>query len=175
MSDDKQKQFIESVAPYAIETMRSSGVPASVTIAQAALESGWGEHAPGHNYFGIKGRGMAARALRKMIEAGTYRQGITPIPPGLQVFLTREWQDGRFVRMYDVFAAYADPREAFDAHAELFVRVPCYKVAFQAPDGPSFAKAIAPAYATDPGYADKLVALIAKYRLQQYDDLARLP
>ena len=174
MSDEKQKAFIESVAPYAVDTMRSSGVPASVTIAQAALESGWGDHAPGNNYFGIKGRGMAARALRQMIAANTYRHGITPIPPGLQVFLTREWQDGRFVRQYDVFATYADPREAFDAHAELFVRVPVYKVAFQAKDGPGFAKAIAPAYATDPGYAGKLVALISKYRLTQYDDLARL-
>lgn len=50
--------FIERIAPMAMVNMRIYGILASVTIAQAALESGWGAHAPGNNLFGIKGVGQ---------------------------------------------------------------------------------------------------------------------
>ncbi|BFH13554.1 hypothetical protein J6TS7_40740 [Paenibacillus dendritiformis] len=38
----KQTDFIAKIAPAAVEDMKRTGVPASLTIAQAALESGWG-------------------------------------------------------------------------------------------------------------------------------------
>jgi hypothetical protein len=50
----KQEQFIASIAPHAQEIQRKYGVPASIAIAQAALESGWGDSAKGNNLFGIK-------------------------------------------------------------------------------------------------------------------------
>ena len=51
-----QQAFIASAADPAKQSEQRSGVPASVTLAQAILESGWGEHHLGdaNNYFGIK-------------------------------------------------------------------------------------------------------------------------
>lgn len=53
---DKQT-FIQTYAPAAMEQQRKYGIPASVTLAQMALESAWGESSLAHeanNYFGIK-------------------------------------------------------------------------------------------------------------------------
>ena len=172
----KPIEFIAKIAPYAVASQRETGVPASVTIAQAALESGWGEKAPGHNYFGIKGSGLAAQGLRHQIRSGQYRHGITPVPEGMQVFLTREYEGGVFVRVYDVFASYPTPKESFDAHGRLLASRERYAQAFQAADGYGFARAVADAgYATDPQYGDKLAMLIRRYSLLEYDRLARLP
>ena len=55
---EKTKQgFIETIGAWAKKDMEVSGVLASITIAQAILESGWGTsdlalHA--NNYFGMK-------------------------------------------------------------------------------------------------------------------------
>jgi flagellum-specific peptidoglycan hydrolase FlgJ len=56
--NDRQEQldFIASIAPAAQASEKKYGVPASVTIAQAILESAWGKRAIGNNYFGIKAR-----------------------------------------------------------------------------------------------------------------------
>ncbi len=55
-------EFIAKIAPFAVEDMRRSKVPASFTISQAALESGWGNSGltvKANNLFGIKGSGPA--------------------------------------------------------------------------------------------------------------------
>lgn len=53
----KEQDFIQKICGYAISDMKENGVLASVTIAQAILESSWGtselaENA--NNYFGMK-------------------------------------------------------------------------------------------------------------------------
>ena len=51
------KVFIDLISPLAIEDMRTSGILASVTIAQAILESGWGTSelaVNANNFFGMK-------------------------------------------------------------------------------------------------------------------------
>ena len=51
------KAFIDLISPLAIENMRTSDVLASVTIAQAILESGWGTSelaVNANNFFGMK-------------------------------------------------------------------------------------------------------------------------
>ena len=171
----KPTEFFSAYAHYAVESQLDTRVPASVTLAQAALESGWGEWAPKSNFFGVKGTGLVAEGLRKMVREGHYRDGFTPVPPDLQVLWTREWIGGRYVRVQDVFAAYPSPKEGFDAHGRVLARVKRYSGAFLAHDGLEFAVAVANAgYATDPYYASKLTGLIRKWNLMQYDELAAL-
>ena len=53
----KPQEFISKVAMAAQYAAQQTGVPASISIAQAALESGWGESGltkAGNNLFGIK-------------------------------------------------------------------------------------------------------------------------
>ena len=52
-----KKTCIESIYPAVIEDMHNTGCTSSITIAQACLESAWGQSAPGNNLFGIKGSG----------------------------------------------------------------------------------------------------------------------
>jgi flagellum-specific peptidoglycan hydrolase FlgJ len=57
MVQNEQDGFIESVAPMAQASAEKFGIPASVTIAQAILESAWGKSQLARqclNFFGIK-------------------------------------------------------------------------------------------------------------------------
>ena len=50
-------EFIMRLTTAAVASAKATGVPASITIAQAALESAWGESGlakAGNNLFGIK-------------------------------------------------------------------------------------------------------------------------
>ena len=51
------QQFISTLGPLATRDMRTSGILASVTLAQAILESGWGTSelaVNANNFFGMK-------------------------------------------------------------------------------------------------------------------------
>ena len=51
------QQFISTLGPLATKDMRTSGILASITIAQAILESGWGTSelaVNANNFFGMK-------------------------------------------------------------------------------------------------------------------------
>ena len=126
-------------------------VPASVSLAQWALESGWGVHAPGGNPFGIKAM------------------------PGYptQAFATHECQHGHMVACTQTFAAFNGPAQAFDCHAKLLATSAYYKAAFAAlANGfttDRFIDMLAVHYATDPQYAAKIKAVIAGSNLTQYD------
>ncbi|MFB0830753.1 glycoside hydrolase family 73 protein [Brevibacillus laterosporus] len=59
----KPQDFIDKIAPSAVADMKKTKIPASLTIAQAILESAWGESGltkRGNNLFGIKGTGPSA-------------------------------------------------------------------------------------------------------------------
>lgn len=47
-------EYIKKFYAAAKAAQTDTGVPASVVIAQSGIESGWGKHAPGFNFFGIK-------------------------------------------------------------------------------------------------------------------------
>lgn len=150
--------FIARLAVPARESMRRHGVPASVTIAQAILESGWGrsELAYGdHNYFGIKcfgGPGPVAVGCRNYP---------TSECAGLRCFPTRE--------AFRVYATLAD--SVYDHGRFLAVDNPRYRPAFAYTSVPDrFAVAIHRAgYATSPGYARAVIGLMRQYGLYRYD------
>ena len=162
------QEFLELYAHDAVASMYATGVPASVTLAQAILESGWGEHAPKHNFFGIKGTGSVSRLLEESLRRGA---PVPEIPENLQVLYTNEWRAGRLHREQHVFRVYQSPAESFVDHGLFLRENKRYAKAFEVcSDGREFARRIAAAgYATAPDYADQLIRLIDKYHLDEYD------
>ncbi len=150
----QQNAFLQSVVPGAQAAEKKYGIPASVTLAQAILESGWGQSAlakKANNFFGIKAVGAIA---------GSYVE-----------FPTEEFVDGRRVREMAKFARYPSPAASFDAHAVLLSLSPRYEPAMAACGDPSqFAQELqACGYSTNPNYAAALRKLIAEFNLSQYD------
>ncbi len=150
-----KQQFIEAAAAAAQESQRRTGVPASVAIAQAIHESGWGESGlarEAHNYFGIKGRNQEG-------------------PAGVVWMNTWEVYGGRNVVVREPFRAYNTPEESFLDHGT-FLRVNRrYASAFDVADDPrAFIQAVAAAgFATDPDYAAKIIRVMDVYDLYRYD------
>ncbi len=148
--------FIDSIAADAIRNQRETGVPASVTIAQAILESGWGRSElsrQANNFFGIKGTG----------------------PAGSVTMRTREVINGREIYVDAQFRRYHTPQESFADHARLFTQNRRYAEAMRhTHDAFRFAAEIHRAgYATDPEYTNKLHSLMRQYNLTQFDAIAR--
>ena len=147
-------KFIAAVAPAAQDSQRESGVPASVTIAQAILESDWGRSAlstKAQNYFGIK----AASG---------------PGPAGVINMDTWEVVGGQNVTINDGFKAYHNLWESVMDHGHFLRDNPRYADAFKTTNPRTFAQRIhLDGYATDPSYSTKLGNLIDTYHLDQYD------
>jgi flagellar protein FlgJ len=65
------KSFAKSVWPQITAAAQALGVPAVAVLAQTALETGWGNAAPGNNLFGIKasdGQASTTRATHEVID-----------------------------------------------------------------------------------------------------------
>jgi uncharacterized protein YraI len=151
-------QFIASAAPGARKGWKQYGVPASVTIAQAILESGWGRSAlsaSDRNYFGIKCFGDPG-----------------PIAKGCHTYETWECDKaGRCFTTKASFRTYAKGADSYVDHGHFLRANGRYKGAFRYGRQPdAFARAIWKAgYATDPKYVAKLTGLMKSYDLYRYD------
>jgi flagellum-specific peptidoglycan hydrolase FlgJ len=152
---DWQRDFIMSIAPGARASQRSSGVPASVTLAQAILESDWGRSKltrEANNLFGIK-------AFNRPVSSGVYEIN------------TWEVYGGQSVTVFAAFRAYASLADSIADHGTWFHDNDRYHRALDVKDDPrAFARAInAAGYATDPSYAPKLIGLMDRFNLYAYD------
>ncbi|MBF0500572.1 MAG: glucosaminidase domain-containing protein [Candidatus Riflebacteria bacterium] len=143
--------FARLFGPFAQEASRSTGVPASIILAQAALESNWGASAMGSakNLFGFKGTG----------------------PAGSVRMLTTEYIKGKKVKVYDNFRKYNTWTEGIIDHGKLISENPVYKNCMKYKKDPNaFALALQKAgYATDPNYAKKLILRMKNVNFYQYD------
>ena len=150
----EQKAFIERVGALAAADMQKSGVLASLTIAQAILESGWGK----------SGLTVKANALFG-IKAGTSWKG------RVYSAKTQECYDGvNFTTVTALFRAYDSWEESVADHSALLTGATRYKAVIGERDSNTACRAIkAAGYATDPQYADKLIRLIESYGLTAYD------
>lgn len=130
--------------------MRVTKVPASVSLAQFGLESGWGQHMPAcsNNPFGIKAfRGPSVNSE------------------------TTEVIKGKVVREKQPFAVFQSLGDAFLAHARLIASDARYGAAMTAlPDLEKFVVLMAKHYATDPAYAEKILSIVHGDNLIQYDN-----
>ncbi|UTV88272.1 flagellar assembly peptidoglycan hydrolase FlgJ [Cobetia amphilecti] len=144
------QRFVAEFGPAAQAASRESGLPAELILAQAALETGWGQRrihteagTDSHNLFGIK--------------VGSSWQGDST------TVLTTEYRDGRRMRLEDSFRVYPDQASALRDHAALLTGAQRYAHVTQSPDAESAARALQEAgYATDPHYADKLISIMSR-------------
>ena len=140
------------------------GVPASVTIAQAILESGWGGSelaTRANNYFGIKCSAQASSHQVGCVDRETW-----------------EHLNGNDVTVTASFRRYVSMTDSFLDHGLFLTSRPRYAAAFEPGIGADeFARRIhAAGYATDPNYSNKLISLMTQYGLRQYDTQeARMP
>lgn len=154
-----KETFIKLYYHAAVTAERESGRPALAVLAQAALETGWGEHAPGNMFFGIKAGKTwnGKRQLLKTSEVHTTRSVKYP-----EIISISQRPDGKFqYRVKDWFRAYDTAAESFADHAKFLRENPRYKKAFETTDAREFVRRIAAAgYATDPKYAETLTSII---------------
>jgi flagellar protein FlgJ len=155
-------EFIAAVAGPAQAGARWYRVPASVTLAQAILESGWGGSglsANDHNYFGIK------------CFNGLYG----PIAIGCRSYATHECGGGKCWATTAAFRVYRTLSDSIVDHGRFLVVNSRYKPAFAFRNNPDqFAVELKKAgYATSPTYAQNLQHLMRLYNLYRYD--VRIP
>ncbi|WP_255493540.1 glucosaminidase domain-containing protein [Myroides sp. WP-1] len=147
VTTDMIKDYILQYKDIAKDNMSAYGIPASITLAQGVLESGSGQGTlsrNANNHFGIK--------------------------------CHKEW-DGPSVRHTDdapdeCFRKYEAPEESYRDHSQFLVSRSRYSDLFllDKDDYEGWAHGLKKAgYATDPKYANKLISLIERYTLDQYD------
>jgi hypothetical protein len=160
--DPSKAQFLQSAIPAAQASQAETGVPASVTLAQAILESDWGRRHIGeaNNYFGIKARPQPD---------GSFNHGSIAI--GHLLAPTKEWDGSQMITVNAPFRRYHTMTDSFRDHGLLLKNNARYSQAFRHTNDPNeFAQQIHKAgYATDPGYADKLIGIMRAFDLYQYD------
>jgi len=156
-----QSTFLKTVIPAAVASQKLTRIPASITIAQAILESGWGQSAlarQANNFFGIKATSRLS-------------------PNSYAEFQTSEFVDGRRTSVMAAFAKYASPADSFAAHAQLIAGAPRYKAAMSYCAKPElFAHELQLCgYSTledaqgNHIYAERLMELVREFDLTQYD------
>ncbi len=143
-----RQKYIEEHKFDAIRDMKKTGIPASITLAQACLESQDGMSnlaREANNHFGIK---------------------------------CSNWNGASYIQDDDTkdecFRKYNSTLESYDDHSLFLLTRPRYAALFQLEitDYKGWAKGLKKAgYATDPNYADRLIKIIEDNQLYQYDKM----
>jgi len=143
---DKYQEYIDRYSALAIEHRERFNIPAAITMAQGLLESGAGQSTlakKGNNHFGIKCHSdWTGDTLRRNDDA--------PL---------------------ECFRAYATPEESFLDHSRFLCRgryLPLFNIPVE--DYAGWARGLKKCgYATDPQYAERLIAIIERYSLYRLD------
>ncbi|WP_114241647.1 flagellar assembly peptidoglycan hydrolase FlgJ [Dyella sp. C9] len=145
---ENAQEFVSQLLPYAQNAAQKLGVSVRAVLAQAALETNWGQHMPQRN------NGDTSNNLFGMKAGGSWGGDKVSVP-------TLEFEDGVPVRRRANFRAYDNPGESFDDYAQLLADNPRYAGALNhGEDVVGFARGlINGGYATDPDYARKLVSI----------------
>nr|WP_024967725.1 flagellar assembly peptidoglycan hydrolase FlgJ [Pantoea sp. IMH] len=144
--------FIAKLSQPAKEVSAGTGIPHHLILAQAALESGWGQRQimtadgrPSHNLFGIKA-------------TGSWQGKTTEIT-------TTEYENGEAKKVKAKFRVYDSYFEALNDYVSLITKNPRYAAVTTADTPEQGARALqAAGYATDPKYAQKLVGMIEQFK-----------
>ena len=152
-------QFLRNIIPAAQNVARGKDIYASVMIAQAALESGWGtstlSKAPNHNLFGVKGSYNGQSVNMQTLEDS-----------GGQNYYSIHANFRKYPSYQESLEDYADKIVNGISGAPLF-----YSGAWKSKTN-SYQDATAyltGRYATDTAYASKLNRIIEQFGLTKYD------
>ena len=140
-----RQEFLDRVGKTAAEYDESKTLP-SVTVAQAIVESSWGESAPGNNYFGIKADSSWSGPSNSLSTQEEGANGLYTITDGFRAYNTLEdsvIDHDKFLIPYKM-GPYTTPEEQAQHLKD---------------EG----------YATDSGYASKLMQIIDENDLTKYD------
>lgn len=162
------KEFIKQYKPFALETERKTGISHLFTLAQAALESGWGERTFGNMLFGIKARPETPADKKQLLRTTEVLSSANAVFP--KIFSIKKRADGKYTySVLDWFRKYETQEECFTDHAQFFFINKRYAKALLVRSDPyKFAEEVAKAgYATAPNYADSLKKLIKT--IEEYD------
>ena len=146
------KDFLAQLSLPAKLASQQSGVPHHLILAQAALESGWGQRQirrengePSFNIFGVKA-------------SGSWKGPTTEIT-------TTEYENGEAKKVKAKFRVYSSYLEALSDYVGLISRNPRYAAVTGAATAEQGAQALQNAgYATDPNYARKLTSMIQQLK-----------
>ena len=146
------KDFLARLALPAKIASEQSGIPHHLILAQAALESGWGQRQirrengePSYNLFGVK---ASADWKGKVIE-----------------ITTTEFENGAAKKVKARFRVYDSYLDALADYVGLLTRNPRYAAVTSAATAEQGAQALQRAgYATDPDYARKLTSMIQQMK-----------
>lgn len=151
---EKQKKFIQDIADYVLKYAEEYGIKVhSPIIAQAILESGWGESrlaAEYHNYFGLK--------------CGTKWTGRS-----VNMTTQEEYQPGTLTTIKDDFRAYDSMEEGVRGYFE-FIQLARYQNLKGITDPKQYLQTIKDdGYATSSSYVENTYRLVTQYGLTEYD------
>lgn len=138
--------YIATYSEIAKNNMRTHKIPASITLAQGILESGSGRGrlaVEANNHFGIKCHGWTGEKIHHDDDASQ-----------------------------ECFRKYKHAEQSFEDHSEFLTSRGRYSKLFQLDidDYQGWAKGLrAAGYATDRKYPDKLISLIERFQLYQFD------
>ena len=145
------QSFLDTFKPYAINDMKTSGILASLTAAQAFIESNKGNSGlttKANNLFGIKGKYNG--------------QSVS--------MLTTEYYNGVKQRVYQDFRKYPSWQESVNDHSAMFNRLARYENLRNCQDYEEACTNVKKdGYATAPTYTQTLMNPIKKYKLWMWD------
>lgn len=157
---DEPSAFIQRLLPAATKAAQQLGLEPMALIAQAALETGWGQRmfktssgADSHNLFGIKAHSNWQGDVA-VVDTLEYRQGIA------------QKEKARF-------RAYDSPEQSMQDYVNLIQQNPRYQAALDAAaDAKSYFRQLqAAGYATDPNYAEKILSVLEGKTFKQVRNL----
>ena len=160
-----EEEFIQRIGPMARADMKETGILASVTIAQAILESGYGSTSlaiEANNFFGMKAS-LSGNTWKSEWGGDTFKKK------------TLEWYGRGFVTVTADFRAYPDMAASIRDHSNyLRYAKSGYSLRYSGVVGnKSYKKTIEliknGGYATDPEYVSKICNIIKRFGLTKYD------
>lgn len=162
-----QSEFIAKLVKGAQENERRTGIPASVTIGMAALESGWGRSTMASDMT-IGGTVYHVNTLFNIKCTSTpspYQTGCVPVE-------SYEYtSDGRKYLEVSNFRTYASWDDSMLDYGRLLTSLSRYAEAFKYTNDPDrFVEEVRKGgYATDPRYSELVIGIMRSYNLYQYN------